>query len=267
MVSEAPDDARSRGHDVVATAAWSSLITRQVAADLARSTIPVLVLKGPPLQQRLLGHESAYESADVDVLVPRRQGRRARSCLRSAGWRFAPDNGLLWRLDRAVALERSRVVLDLHWGIHLGPLPPWTLGPLERALWSRASPTTDGWWEPRPEPLVVYLSLHAAAFGFSKPAGLLLVEAAAAAVSDWAEVESLSRRLGAWPAVEDALARTTAGPAGTSAQAPLGPPLLSGWRGQVLAALARILRTGIVSERARRALRTGRDRLRERSGG
>ena len=249
----------------VARAAWASVATGQVAASLAAAGIPVMVLKGPPLQHRLLGRESAYESADVDLLVPRHHGRRARSRLRAEGWRFVPDNGLLWRLDRAVAVERSRVVVDLHWGIHLGPLPPWTTRPLERALWAAARPTEGGWWEPRPEPLLVYLALHAAAFGFAKPAGLVLVEAAAALVEDWDEVDSLGGRLGARVAVQDALARarqpTAGGSRGEAAAPPVQPPLLAGWRGRVLSGAARALRTAVVPAPARRALRAGRDRV------
>lgn len=248
-------------HGEVATALWSSLATSQVAADLAARTIPVLVLKGPPLQQRLLATESAYRSVDVDLLVPRRQGRRARRALRQTGWSFRPDNGLLWRLDRAVALERRGVVVDLHWGVHLGPLPPWTLAPLERALWQRASPTTDGWWEPRPEPLLVYLALHAAAFDYSKPAGLRLVAAAAEHVQHWDEVEALGRRLRAWSAVADALARAEAA-AGRRPAEGSAPPLLTGVKGRALTTAMRILRLGVVPEPARRAVRAARDRRR-----
>jgi len=215
-----------------------------------------MVLKGPPLQQRLLGTESAYRSADVDLLVPRSQGRQARARLETQGWRLRPDNGLLWRLDRAVALERHGVVVDLHWGIHLGSVPPWTLLPLERALWEGATRADGGWWEPRPEPLLVYLALHAAAFDFSKPAGLVLVDAAAGLVGEWAEVEALSRRLGAWSAVEHAVGRAL----GETARA--APPLLSGARRRLLMTGMRFLRLGLVPDRARRALRLSRDRLR-----
>lgn len=249
----------------VAGAAWSTLATSGVAADLARCAIPVMVLKGPPLQQRLFGTESAYVSADVDLLVPRRQGHRARSRLLAEGWRFQPGNGLLWRLDRAVALERGPVVVDLHWGVHLGPVPAWALVPLERALWSGASPTPGGWWQPRPEPLLVYLALHAAAFGFSKQAGLLLVGGASDLVESWAEVERLARRLRAWPAVEDAVTRSRpAAGAGTSpaATGTGPPPLMTGVRGRALAAVARLGRGGIVPARARQAIRTARDRRR-----
>lgn len=235
---------------------WSSLATSRVVADLAARGVPVMVLKGPPLQQRLLGTESAYRSADVDLLVPRRQGRQARARLQTEGWRPQPGNGLLWRLDRAVALERRGVVIDLHWGIHLGSLPPWTLASLEQALWSGATRAEGGWWEPRPEPLLVYLALHAAAFEFSKPAGLVLVVAAAGLVEDWPEVELLSRRLHAWPAVEHAVGRALGGASRST------PPMLQGMTGRLLLTGTRLVRIGLLPEGARGALRTARDRLR-----
>ncbi|MEO5679880.1 MAG: nucleotidyltransferase family protein [Acidimicrobiales bacterium] len=240
----------------VAVALWASLSVSQVAKALGAQGIDVMVLKGPPLQQRLLGRECAYRSADVDVLVPRHHARRARRTLDADGWRTRPGNGVLWRLDRAIALERKGVVVDLHWGVHLAALPPWTLGALERALWAGAVQAEAGWWEPRAEPLLVYLALHAAAFGFTKPAGLVLIGAAIDLVHDWDEVEALSRSIGAWPAVSHAVALAQGG--APAAQ----PPLLRGARNVALVTLMGLLRQRLVPEPARRALRLARDRRR-----
>ena len=260
-----PDPSAGRSAANIAEAAnalWSSHATSLLATDFAAQGIPVMVLKGPPLQQRLLGTESAYPSVDVDLLVHRRQAREARVRLRRAGWRIRPDNGLLWRLDRAQAFERNGVVIDLHWGLHLGSVPPRTLAPLEVAIWTGAIRAEGGWWEPRPEPLLVYLALHAAAFGFSKPARLLLVHGAACLVDNWVEVEALSRSVDAWPAVAHAVGSAQ----GDTTQR--RPPLLAGVKGRLLMTGMSLVCSRLVPEPARRALRKVRDNLgaRKRSG-
>lgn len=155
--------------------------------------IPLLLLKGPPLQHRLLGNEAAFRSADVDLLVHRRDARRARSALRAEGWDFEPANSLLWRIDRAAAFNRGIVTIDLHWGLHTTGLSPRRLLGLQEALWSGARQAPQGWWEPPIEPLVVYLALHAAGRGFVHAEQVGLLTAAVRGVKDWERVDSLVR--------------------------------------------------------------------------
>lgn len=250
--SSAEGDGGTLDAAAVARGLLSSIASERIAAALATRGVPLMVLKGAPVQRRLLGQEAAYPSADVDLLVPRRDGRRARALLHSEGWRFLPENGLLWRIDRAAAFHQRGLVVDLHWGLHLGTLPAWVLRPLERALWEGARRAEEGWWEPRVEPLVVYLCLHAAAFGYTKPAGLRLVAAAASQVEDWDEVEGLGRRLGAWPIVAHALARV-----GGDAEQP-APRLLVGVRGRLMTATAVLLRRAPLPAPAARAARATR---------
>jgi len=220
----------------VAAALNRTIAAARLASELATHEVPVMILKGAPVQQRLLGSESAYPSADIDLLIHQRHGRFARSLLEADGWCFLPENGMLWRIDQAAAYERRGVVIDLHWGLHTGALLSWTMRPLERALWEGAQRVESGWWEPRPEPLIVYLCLHAAAFGFSKPAGLRLVAGAAPLVEDWGAVEGLSRRLGAWPTVSHALDRAREDATGSR------PPLLVGARGRLVWGIGMALR-------------------------
>ena len=164
-----------------------------LAKRLSSLGIPLLLLKGPPLQRRLLHNEAAYRSADVDLLVHRGDARRARMALRAEGWGFEPENGLLWRLDRAAAFVRGIVTIDLHWGLHTAGLLPRQLSELEEALWSGARQAPQGWWEPRIEPLFVYLALHAAGRRFAHSDQLGLLAAAVRAVDDWGRVDALVR--------------------------------------------------------------------------
>lgn len=189
----------------VATAAAGSLAT-----ELAERGIPVMALKGPPVQQRLFGTDAAYRSADVDLLVRRSHHRRARRFLTSTGWEFLPENGLLWRLDRSAGYRRRGVTVDLHWGLHSRLLSPRALGGLEAAMWQGATRAPEGWTEPRLEPLVVYLALHAAGTEYAREEPLTLLRRAATA-ADLAEVEALARQIGLWPAVHQALTRTGSG--------------------------------------------------------
>jgi hypothetical protein len=135
-------------------------MVEQLARDLAIDRIKVMVLKGPHVQRRLLGSPTAYASADADLLVPRRAGRRARQALAATGWHFADDNGRLWRLDGAAAYVRGGVVIDLHWGLHAGLLPASALRPIERAMWASADGIAPNLYEPGIDALAAYLAIH-----------------------------------------------------------------------------------------------------------
>ena len=191
--------------DVVSAVAFSA-VSRSLAASLAPLGIPAMVLKGPPLQARLFGSDTSYRSQDVDLLVPRRHGRTVRRLLRGQGWLFSPANGVLWRLDRAAAFARDGVVVDLHWGLHASLLSARRLVPLERAMWEGAPRSSAGWFEPRIEPLVVYLAVHTAGRGFEKPEQVRALAAAVALVRDWGEVEAVARAAGVSGVVRHAVA-------------------------------------------------------------
>ena len=171
-----------------ALALWSQARTRHAAADLGRARIPVLLLKGPDLQDRLYGTPAAYPSGDVDILVPRRLRARARRALVRAGFRFDPSNGVLWRMSAAASYERKGFFLDLHWGLHAGHLPSWCFRSLERDLWANAMPGAHGMFEPDLESLIVFLAVHAAGHRFERAEWSENVRAAASLNPDWRRV-------------------------------------------------------------------------------
>ena len=184
-----------------ALALWSQARTRHAAADLGRARIPVLLLKGPDLQDRLYGTPAAYPSGDVDILVPRRLRARARRALVRAGFRFDPSNGVLWRMSAAASYERKGFFLDLHWGLHAGHLPSWCFRSLERDLWANAMPGAHGMLEPDLESLIVFLAVHAAGHRFERGEWSENVRAAAALNPDWRRVGEIARRARAVGAV------------------------------------------------------------------
>ena len=130
---------------------------------------------------------------------------RARRALTRSGWRFEPENGVLWRLSRAASFEREGFFLDLHWGLHAGHLPAWSLGSLERRLWQGATAGRGGMLEPDAESLLVYLAVHAVGHGFERPEWGENVHRAAALVSDWDEVRQIARAARVEGAVRAAL--------------------------------------------------------------
>ncbi len=166
--------------------------TGALTADLAAAGISVLVLRGAPVQRRFLGSPSAYRSADIDLLVHRSDAPAVRRLLGAQGWRFAAENSVLWRLDRAAAFTRGVVTIDLHWGLHAHGLLPGRMKTLEAALWSEATRAPEGWWEPAPAPLLVYLAVHAAGKSFANPDQRRLLAAVAGAVQDWDQVTRLA---------------------------------------------------------------------------
>lgn len=217
-------DARagSPPHVTAAAALGSLAAARSVAADLDAKGIPVLVLKGPPMQRRLFGTDCAYESSDIDLLVPPRTARTVRRLLRSQGWQFFSGNGVLWRLDRAAAFTRQGVTIDLHWGIHTYAVGPRPLRALEAALWAGATRSPDGWWEPLPEPLVVYLAVNWAGHQYQGRQRLASVHAAASLVRDWERVDAIARSTRVSAVVDYALSHRPDEDAG------VGPSLVEG---------------------------------------
>jgi hypothetical protein len=219
-----------------ATALAQLAAAGSLAAALDRRGIPVLVLKGPPLQQRLFGTPAAYESVDVDLLVPADRAAEAVEAARADGWaRLAAENALFWRLSQAVVLVRGGVAVDLHWGVHAGHLPAGTFRALTAALWAGATVRSDGLREPAPEPLFVYLAAHAAGHGFDHHDQAETLAAAAAQVRSWPEVE----RLAAATRLRGTVARARAVAAGGRTGGPVpvldGPLGVAWWAGTWLA--------------------------------
>src|SRR4051794_5738712 len=93
----------------VAAAVHGTTALRRIAGRLQAVGVPVMILRGPPVQRRLLGDDAAYRSADIDILVPRRDRRRVFLVLSGDGWAFSGANGVLWRLDRAAAFTKGGV--------------------------------------------------------------------------------------------------------------------------------------------------------------
>ena len=65
----------------------------EAASCLGVAGLPVVVLKGAPLGQRLYGHPWLRESVDVDLLVAPGTFWTAERALLKAGWRRADENG------------------------------------------------------------------------------------------------------------------------------------------------------------------------------
>ena len=229
----------------VAAALWSQAESRRVAVELSGAGVPALMLKGPDLQQRLYGTPAAYASADVDVLVPRRLAARARAVLARDGWRFEPENGVLWRLSAAATYVRQGFRLDLHWGLHAAHLPAWTLRRLEDRLWSGARVGASGFLEPDPPSLLVFLAVHAEGHRYARAEWGENVGAAAALIDDWQEVKRIARRC----RVEGAVLRALKGRISDD------EPVLDGSLGALLWYATWVFRGHFLPQRVRDAVR------------
>jgi methylase of polypeptide subunit release factors len=228
-------------------AMWGQSEGHRLGRELAEAGIPVLLLKGPDLQQRLYGTPAAYPSGDVDVLVHRRDAAKARETMRLNGWRFEAENGVMWRLSAAASFEREGFRADLHWGLHAAHLPSFTLRPLERALWEGAERAQTGYSVPDSESLFVFLAVHAAGHRFERPYWVKNVYAAADQVRDWRRVWEIATASRLTRVVREAMAEQRPG---TSI------PLLDGPMGWVTWWTAFALRGHLIPKEIR-------DRLRE----
>jgi hypothetical protein len=188
------DGDRADQLDIVAKALALQAETRALTELFTAHGIPLMLLKGPDVQARLYGTPAAYESSDVDVLVPPRFARAARKALADAGWVFEQDNALFWRASRAASFVRRGNRVDLHWGLHAAHLPSFALTRLERALWEHAEPGPGGALVPDDATLLVFLALHAAGHGFDRAAWVDNVRRAAARIEDWDRMWKVARR-------------------------------------------------------------------------
>jgi hypothetical protein len=217
----------------VARALRAQADVRSAAEALGRGGIPTLLLKGPDLQARLYGRPTEYVSTDVDILIPPRHWSDARRVLTGQGWRFAPDNGVLWWLSRAAAFDRAGFRLDVHWGLHAGHLTAWSLRPLERALWGGARPGPGAMLEPDPESLLVFLAVHAAGHRFERAQWVENVHRSASKVKDWPKVWRIARSARVEHCTRQALESPDPGTL---------VPILDGWLGRWESSLTWITR-------------------------
>lgn len=173
-------------------ALWASAESRKVAADLASAGFEVLILRGPPLQERLFGTPAAYMSGDVDVLVNPAERLSILEHLEQEGFRRRRRHTSLDRFALRIMTERRGFTVDLHQGIELSPYPRWSFRILERELWKGAKRGPSEFLEPRPEPLAVFLAAHAAARENSLP--LRRCAIAARSLADPTEMWDLAAR-------------------------------------------------------------------------
>jgi len=165
----------------------------QLTRDLSSAGADVMVLKGPPVQRRLLGEPAAYRSDDLDVLVRGIRPTAARRHLADKGWTFHPGNGRLWRLDGAAAFLWRQAQIDVHWGLHVGLVPARRMRPLAERMWSGARRADSQRFEPDALTLATYLVLHSAD-RLAHPGKRRLLEAAIAATGDdWSGITDLAR--------------------------------------------------------------------------
>lgn len=158
--------------------------TERLAVQMKHVGVPIMVLKGPHLQRRLLGSPAAYASQDVDLLVPRGSARAARRHLLTSGWTFSSANGRLWRLDRSAAYIGRGITLDLHWGLHADLLPASALTRIEQEMWRSKVEIAPNLYEPAIDALAAFLSVHIAP-KLASDGKRALLAAATPMVGDW----------------------------------------------------------------------------------
>lgn len=148
---------------------------RRLVQALAAEGVPVRVLKGIPLAQRVFGEMSLRATGDLDLLIDAGSIRQADRVLRVAGYRglfhlerFSPRQMRFYRShwkDIAYENAASGFAVDLHWRcfrnramaggalcgnsasatISFGDFEVATLPPLETLLYLCVHGTLDGW--------------------------------------------------------------------------------------------------------------------------
>jgi hypothetical protein len=147
-------------------------VLTEIVEILHEEDIPVLAFKGPLLVQRYYGNLGFRRFADLDLLVPRTDLRRADATLRAHGFtpseRAGEETTTLIENQKALALERSRddrhpdedILVELHWAL----LEKWfafSLAPED--VWARSESHEIGSTEVQvlaEEDVLLYLCAH-----------------------------------------------------------------------------------------------------------
>jgi len=137
-----------------------------LASHFADRGIRALALRGPDLgtatepEGLRRGHGHGHKNDhEIVLLVRPSDAGSAGEILRGTNWRFRVGDRGAWRLYRTVGfLYDDRLGIDLMWGVPGAPLPFRHLGSLERALWEGARSGWNGFLEPEPEALLVFLA-------------------------------------------------------------------------------------------------------------
>jgi hypothetical protein len=142
--------------------ALQQMLTIQLSSMLGESGIRTLPLKGPLLGERLYGRLSARVSADIDLLVSRRDLEATERVLEKFGY----------RLDEASALGTSQLhncmvhggdlpSVEVHWRIH------WNEERFSADLLARSTFAPEGYLVPAPADELVAMLLIYARDGFA----------------------------------------------------------------------------------------------------
>ncbi len=135
--------------------------------DFAAAHIPVLLLKGPSLAERLYGSPALRTSRDLDLLVPPEHFAPAQSLLHSLGFtpNYPPD-------DYHQSLRRSTTTVELHYDVE----NPLTFSFHTASAWQQAVPAT---FHGQPAHLfapadeLLYLCLHGTRHRFDRVSHVL----------------------------------------------------------------------------------------------
>ena len=88
-------------------------LLRGATESLEASGVPVVVLKGLPLGERLYGDPFVRCSADIDLYVPAEQRHRAAEVLRTLGWKRT-DGEPPWHEEWALRRDDAEFHLEVH---------------------------------------------------------------------------------------------------------------------------------------------------------
>lgn len=221
----------------------------EVVAALAAAGVPVALLKGMSLADRLYGDPDLRPSGDVDALVPAAELDHAVEVLDRHGWRLEPGRHPDYqrRHHRHVTLVREgSPAVELHHRASTG----FAMVLDGEPLLARARPGARGGLVLAPEDELLFLALHAADHGLARLCWLedllALLDAAGPAL-DWAAVVARARAAGAAPAAAFVFLRLAR--LGAAIPAPATAPL-----GATRAAVAEMLRARAVASRSRKGL-------------
>jgi hypothetical protein len=166
-----PGDFRAKLRDEFRKNATRNTLLAGELARLARlfeaEGVPLLAYKGPALAQQAFGDITLRRFVDLDVIVRRRDARRAGELLRSLG--YAKPEGLnrsheefLLRRQHNLAYTRDGglMIVELHWEVapsHFAAVP------VGEGVWERATRVKLFGTEvgcPSPEDLLLALAVH-----------------------------------------------------------------------------------------------------------
>jgi methylase of polypeptide subunit release factors len=203
----------------------------QIAVALAGAGIRPLALRAPTADRPA---PYVFGDGSIELLIEPADFEAALRIVEPMSWRYSwVRSGLVRLQPTAYYWWDGGIDLTLHRGIPAAPLPASALGALTETLWQLTTPAPEGFLEPDPAALLVYLAVQGCRPGRGHEDHWSQFLHCREWIDDWGKVHAIARGAGVSRALGRALAAADAGSGRPGAGALFDGSLDMVWRSAI----------------------------------